>query len=259
MKKIPIIVIALCVLCLPQWGLGWTCRTHTFIAMQAGMKNPEYACLPDASRYDNYQLLLPFHYHNAAPSAVIDAGYIDRYAVTEALYVPQAEPHGRAIRIFVPDEAGVLYWKIVELYRKMKKTEYPAEYRYAMISIAHFIGDLANPLHNYPHGVQPAGDGRVYKEIGKWASSVHDAFDKRFDTVEDPVLRIREIHVASEEDLRAEIVRMANKAIALANACYHDDPAKRRGMTDAEVTAQVESAVALLRAVLKDCRRTFEE
>jgi hypothetical protein len=259
MKKMPVMVIALCILLLPQWGFGWTCRTHMFIAKQAGMKNPEYVCLPDASRYDNYQLLLPFHYHNAAPSAVVDTGYIDRYAVTEALYVPQAEPHGRAIRILVPHEAGVLYWKIVDLYRKMKMTKYPAEYRYAMISIAHFIGDLANPLHNYPHGMQPAGDGKVYSEIGQWASSVHDAFDKRFDMVLDPVLTIRTINIASEEDLRAEIVRMANNAIALANACYHDDPARRRGMTDAEATAQVESAVALLRAVLKDCRRTFEE
>jgi len=260
MKRTRIWAVMLCaVLLIPVSGFSWTCRTHTLIAKQAGMKNPEYACIPDASRQDNYHLLLPFHYHNAAPATMVDAAYIDRFAVKEALYVPEAERNARPIRIMVPHEAGVLYWKIIELYRKLKTTEVPADYDYAMMCIAHFIGDLAQPLHNYPHGSEPASDGKVYKEIGKWASSVHDAFDGRFDAVTNPVLKMRVVRIAPEEDLRREVARMANESIALANRCYNDDPSKRRGMTDAEVTSRIEDAIALLQAVLTDCRRTFRK
>ncbi len=257
-KRIEALAVVLCAaLLIPVSGYGWTCRTHMYIAKQAGMKNPEYACIPDASRHDNYRLLLPFHYHNAAPDAVVDSAYIDRYAVIEALYVPKTEPGGRPIKIMVPHEAGVLYWKIIELYRKLKTTEARADYDYAVMCMAHFIGDLAQPLHNYPHGAEPAGDGKVYREIGRWASSVHDAFDGRFDAVENPVMKIKAITIASEEDLRREVAMLANESIALAKRCYNDDPLKRRRMTDAEVTARIEDAVSLLRAVLADCRRTF--
>jgi S1/P1 Nuclease len=259
-KKILILMITLSVAhFMSADGFGWTCKTHMFIAKQAGMKNPEYACIPDASRYDNYYLLLPFHYHNAAPSTVVDSDYIDRYAVKEAVYVPQAEPGSKPIKIMVPHEAGVLYWKIVELYRKIKTTKYPADYHYAVMSIAHFIGDLAQPLHNYPHGSEPASDGEIYKEIGKWASGMHDAFDKRFDAENNPVLKLRTIEITSEEDLRDEIIKIANAAIIIANACYNDDPLQRREMTSMEVTGQVASAISLLKAVLKDCRRSFQE
>jgi len=256
-KRIRAIAVVLCaVLLVPVSGYGWTCRTHALIAKQAGMKNPEYACIPDASRHDNYGLLLPFHYHNAAPATVVDSAYIDRYTVKEALYVPIAEPGARPIKIKVPHEAGVLYWKIIELYRKLKTTEARADYDYAVMCIAHFIGDLAQPLHNIPHGSEPAGDGKVYRELGKWASSVHDAFDERFDAVANPVLRIRAVRIASEKDLRYEVARMANESIDLANRCYNVDPSKRRGMTDAEATSRIEEAVSLLQAVLADCRRS---
>jgi hypothetical protein len=257
-KRTSAMVVVLCtVLLVPVSGYGWTCRTHAFIAKQAGMRNPEYACIPDASRHDNYGLLLPFHYHSAAPDAAVDSAYIDRYTVKEAFYVPKTKPGARPIKIKVPHEAGVLYWKIIERYRILKTTEARADYDYAVMGIAHFIGDLAQPLHNYPHGAEPAGDGKVYREIGAWASSVHDAFDGRFDAVTNPVLKIKTITIASEDALRREVARLANESIALANRCYNDDPSKRRGMTDAEVTSRIEDAVSLLQAVLADCRRTF--
>lgn len=240
---------------------GWSCPTHSFIAHQAGLNSPENACIPDAARYDNYNLLVQFHYHNAAPGTVVTPQYIDQYIVSKKEYVPKADSGAKPVGIMVPAESGVLYWKIVDLYRKLKTTEFPAEYNYALMTISHLIGDLSQPLHNFPYMSEPASDGKVYPKEGAWAGpkEVHGAFDNRFDEIMPAIGKARmvnKIKLASEDDLKREIAKIANDSIVLANKCYSEN---QRGMKDEEVAAQVASSIVLLKAVISDTRRFFVE
>jgi hypothetical protein len=233
-------------------AFAWSCKTHTFIADVAGMKNPEYACIPDAARYDNYNLLGQFHYHNAAPGTKVTAEYIEKFAVEKKEYVPKDKPDSKPVSIMVPNESGVLYWKIIELYKELKATKYSSTYNWDRMSIAHFIGDLSQPLHNYPSGDEPASDGRVYSSVGAWSKASHASFDERFDKLAPRALDIPEIKIDSENDLRKEVSKIANASIDLANLCYKE---QGRMMKDDEVTSQVVSSIALLRAVLKNTER----
>lgn len=232
---------------------AWSCRTHAFIAAQAGMKNPEAACIPDAARNDNRSLLTPFHYHNAAPGTAVTPEYIKRHAVVQREYVPKDDPGGRPLSILVPHPSGVLYWKLVDLYKKIGSAQYSFEYSYARMSIAHFIGDLSQPLHNYPHGNQRAADGKAYAEAGLWAKENHAAFDNRYDALLPRLGPVAAIRIDSEDDLMREVARMANAAIVLADRCYRDG---RRAMTDEEAASQVAQSVSLLKAVLESTHRS---
>ncbi len=70
--------------------------------------------MPDIIRDENYDLLAPMHYHDAAPGTVITPEYIDKYTVKEVI----VNIDGRNLKILLPHQAGVLYWKIVNLYEK---------------------------------------------------------------------------------------------------------------------------------------------
>lgn len=260
MRKImkPVVLLGMFMALPASICYGWSCQTHSFIAHQAGLDDPENACVPDASRYDNYNLLVQFHYHNAAPNTAVSPEYIDKYGVSEQEYVPKADPASRSIKIMVPAESGVLYWKIVDLYRKIKTTKYSSDYNYGLMTIAHLIGDLSQPLHNYPYKDEPASDGKVYHDEGLWSGKAHGAFDARFDEVLPYMgkgILSEKIVVSSEDDLKREIVKIANSSISIANAAYKENGRK---MTDDEVAHQVASSVVLLRAVLNDTRRIFE-
>lgn len=253
------IVLLLTVLSWTSLGYGWSCPTHSFIAHQAGLSTPDNACIPDAARYDNYNLLVQFHYHNAAPATIVTPRYIDQYAVVEKEYVPKTEMQAKAVKILVPADAGVLYWKIVELYKKLKTTPHKTEYDYALMTIAHLIGDLSQPLHNFPYLDEPAGDGKVYSKEGTWAKTLHGLFDDRYnDTL--PALgkarRSLKIRITSEEELKQEIAKLANASIALATTCYNEN---QRIMKDEEVADQVAGSIALLKAVIGDTRRVFAD
>ncbi|MEM5800982.1 MAG: hypothetical protein QXD54_05430, partial [Candidatus Aenigmatarchaeota archaeon] len=164
-------------------GFSWSCKTHIFIAQEAGIKNPEITCFPDLIMKENESLLGPFHWHNASPNTVVTPDYIDQYQIIEGMYIKLNSPESRPIKIKVPDPAGVLYWKILDLYQKMQK-ESGWKYDYYLANIAHYIGDLSQPLHNFPYKDLPASDGKPYPEIGFWAEKNH----WEFDTVLDPYL-----------------------------------------------------------------------
>ncbi|NVN99403.1 MAG: hypothetical protein HXX17_08770 [Geobacteraceae bacterium] len=261
--KIYIKALAVTVTLFTWTGLsyGWSCPTHSFIAHQAGLSSPDTACITDAARYDNYNLLVQFHYHNAAPGTVVTPQYIDQYTVSKREYIPKGDPGAKPLEIMVPADSGVLYWKIVDLYRKLKATEFPSEYNYALMTISHLIGDLSQPLHNFPYMNEPASDGKAYPKEGSWAGpkEVHGAFDNRFDEIMPAIGKARmanSIKVSSEDDLKREIAKIANASIALANRCYSEN---QRGMKAEEVAAQVASSIVLLKAVIGDTRRVVGE
>lgn len=261
-KVITLMLLIVSALLWTETGYGWSWRTHTFIAEQAGMENPRLANIPDASRFDNIYLLIRFHYHNAAPGTVVTSGYIDKYDVKETVAVPKGDNgKPKPVKIMLPHEAGVVYWKIIDCYRKIKNTSYRSEYDYALMSIAHFIGDVSQPLHNYPRDNEIASDGKMYQEEGAWGRRLHKPFDNRFDDI---LLRRKKllssikpkpVTVRSERDLRYEVAKLANAAIKLADRCYKE----QREMTDAEVIEQISGSIGLLRAVLADTKREFPE
>lgn len=231
----------------------WSSATHTFIAQKAGVPNPEYANFPDVSRNENYSLLVPLHWHDAAPSTIVTPDYIDQYQTTVVEYVKAGACESRPIKIKVPDHAGVLYWKILELYQQMKgKTGW--EYDYYLFNIAHYVGDLSQPLHNFPYGNEPASDGKIYSEIGVWSKENHRAFDDilessfpldpKADRTFDSWIAVPSIR--SVDDLKREISSVANHSIALAKRCYSE----RRIITKDEALKQVAMSVALLKGII---------
>jgi len=120
--------------------------------------------------------------------------------------------------------------------------------------IAHFISDLSQPLHNYPRGTNPAGNGKIYPEIGAWSLERHREFDKILDDHLPPDGEMDklvnsatyEVNIESVDDLKREIARIANSAIKLANQCY----AGKRSMTKEEAIRQIAMSISLLKSVM---------
>jgi len=236
---------------------AWSCKAHIFIAREAGIPNPHTACWPDLAKKENDALLGPYHWHNAAPDAKIGPAYIDRYQVREDPVAPVGDTGSRPMKIRVPDPAGVLYWKIVETYRALKNAT-GWEYEYYLSNLAHYVGDLSQPLHNFPYGADPAGDGKPYPEQGAWAKRMHQDFD----TVLDPSIplsgdearkfaaMVKPPSIGSDEDLKRAIAEMANKAISLANECYSG----KRIISREEALTQAAGSVSLLKAIGKSAR-----
>ena len=250
-----ILVIILTVFNFSPRAFSWSPETHIFIATEAGMKNPELTCFPDLVKEENITLSGPFHWHDAAPTTIVTPDYIDQHQVTEEMYVKVGAPESKPINVKVPDPTGVLYWKIVELYQQMKGTT-GWEYEYYLSTIAHYVGDLSQPLHNYPYADNPASDGKSYAELGFWAKENHEQFDSVLDSClpltgkEKKTFQtmITPIQIVSVDDLKKEISKIANTAISLANRCY----AEKRLLTKDEALRQIAMSVSLLRAIIKN-------
>ncbi|ACI20880.1 conserved hypothetical protein [Thermodesulfovibrio yellowstonii DSM 11347] len=234
---------------------AWDCKTHAYIAKKAGIRIPEAACMPDIIRDENYDLLAPFHYHDASPDTVVTPEYIDKFGIKEAFLLVD----GKNFRISVPHPAGVLYWKIVQIYEKMKsldrtKPDNVLAYEYYLVSIAHYIGDLSQPLHNFPYGDSPASDGKMYEKEGYFNREYHIKFDEAFshylNTSADIHIKIdnaiKQIKLSSKEDLKKEISEIANSAIKIANKCYNEN----RLPNEEELIKQISWSISLLRAVI---------
>jgi len=252
-------LMTITVLALFSNAFGWSCETHTYIALEAGMKNPETACLPDLAREENKSLLGPLHWHDAAPNTVVTPSYIDKFKIVEAKYVKVGSPDSKPITINVPDPSGVLYWKIVELYEKMRGAT-GWIYDYYLCNIAHYVGDLSQPLHNFAYDEEPASDGKTYPEIGAWAKENHGQFDSVLDSYL-PLAGEEKIHfqalivpvqIMSVDDLKTEISKIANSAIGLANRCYSE---KGRIITKEEALRQIAMSVSLLKGIIANTNK----
>jgi len=257
MRKNTNLLIFLLILFLPfSNSFAWDCKTHAYIAKKAGIRIPEAACLPDIIRDENPSLLAPFHYHNASPDTVVTPEYINKYTVKEEIITID----GRTINIFVPHEAGILYWEIINIYEKMKsldmtKPDNQLAYEYYIASIAHYIGDLSQPLHNFPYGSSPASDGKVYLKEGEFNKEEHIKFDEAFSFYlsSDPEINqkidnaLNTVNIKSKDDLKKEIAKIANSAIKIANSCYKE----KRLPSKEELIRQIASSISLIKAINK--------
>jgi len=234
---------------------GWSSETHRFIAQQAGLKYPESACFPDASREENKDLLGPFHWHNAAPGTVVTPEYIDAFPILKESHLTQNYFKPKKLNIMVPHQVGALYARIVDLYNRMQGKKGWA-YDYYLGTVAHFVGDLSQPLHNYPHGKSLASDGQKYPEQGQWSAHRHQRFDNALnrhlplDAAGEQQFRalLTPITITSEADLKKEIAQIANSAITLANKCYAE---KRDHLTKDEAFRQAALSVSLLKGIIE--------
>ncbi len=247
-----LVLVALLTLALSTQAWGWSAMTHYFIALEAGISFPESACFPDLSKNDNNNLLGPFHWHNAAPQTVVTPDYIDRFKIRGGYYLKKTDLEQEPIYVKAPHPAGVLYYRICELYKKLTRA-YGWQYDYYITNIAHYVADLSQPLHNFPYGEDPASDGNRYAEMGAWAKRNHGKFDSAFDRylplTADKQEKLRRLvappAVGSSDDLKRGICTIANSSIALANKCYSEN----RKMTEEEVFTQVARSISLLKAV----------
>jgi hypothetical protein len=253
-----IIIVIFIALALSTNAFSWSCKTHIFIAQEAGIKNPEAVCFPELEKKENKALLGPFHWHDASPNTIVTPEYIDQYQITEGMYVKIDSPESKPIKIRVPDPLGVLYWRILELYQRMKgKTG--LEYDYYLINIAHYIGDLSQPLHNFPYEDKPTSDGKSYPEIGFWSKKHHLEFDMALDPflpLDDKKKKsfrsmITSPQITSIDDLKKEIAKIANSSIALANKCYSE----KRVISKDEALRQVVMSISLLKAIIEGSKK----
>ncbi len=234
---------------------AWDCKTHAYIAKKAGVRIPEAACMPDIIRDELYDLFEPLHYHDAAPDTEVTPEYIDKFKIKETMVNIDEKNY----RLEIPHPTGVLYWKIVELYNKMKsldksKIDNALAYEYYLFSIAHFIGDLSQPLHNFPYGNKQASDGKVYAKEGSFNKEYHLKFDEAFSNylskypnINNKIDRaLRQIQLNSTEDIKKEISEIANSAIKIANKCFNEN----RLPSEEELIHQISLSISLLKAII---------
>lgn len=259
MRRIKIIIQIILILFFFSNSYAWDCKTHSYIAKKAGLRVSEVACIPDIIRDELYDLLSPFHYHEASPDTVVTPEYIDRFSIDETVI----EMHGKKYKISVPHPSGVLYWKILQIFEKMESLDKSIRdnllaYEYHLYSIAHYVGDLSQPLHNFPYGEYPASDGKVYAIEGNFNRENHFKFDESFsyhlknnpqiDMMIDKA--IKEINIRSKEDLKREISNIANAALKIANECVKDN----RLPSEEELIQQVSWSISLIKAIIKATR-----
>ncbi len=257
MRRVKQIVIQiLLILSIFSISYAWDCKTHAYIAKKAGLKVPEAACMPDIIRDELYDLLSPSHYHNASPDTFVTSEYIERFNVEEILI----ENKGKRYKISVPHPSGILYWKILQIFEKMKSLDKSIQdnllaYEYYLFNIAHYIGDLSQPLHNFPYGEYPASDGKVYALEGNFNKEYHFKFDESFShsLYINPQIdfliekNIKDLNIRSKEDLKKEISAIANAALKIANACFKEN----RLPSEEELVQQISWSISLLKAIIK--------
>jgi hypothetical protein len=266
------ILVFLAVFVFSGAAFGWSCKTHKFIALKAGLSSAlDAVCCPDTCNDENEDAISPLHYYNAAPSTEVSPEYLDRTVEMLFVILYPYLPEPEQIKIKVPNKSGALYWEILELYKDMKGKKEKGEKVY-FSTIAHFVGDLSQPLHNFPYEDELASDGKRYSRQGKWATEKtgedkygneekrHGDFDHAFDDFIDENLqigndpkdcsksfeaKITPVSIESLNDLRLEISRIANSSIRIANTCYKG----KRDMKTDEVFIQVGMSVSLLKAI----------
>ena len=207
-------------------AFGWYDKTHVSIAKAAG--------------YDRW--------FNAvgADIAKIKAGNIEAYNHicnnNENREVTAALVHAQVPRYNDPRDAeGHLYGAIIAALREYKKSTLAQKYaEYHLAYCAHYVGDLSQPLHNFPNDefnrrFHLKNDGIVDEEVmkhhGRIAENMHPI-----------VLRPEKF----EDDLAREIAQLANTARYLGLRLKREN----RVMTKDEAYRQLGHSASLLRAIL---------
>jgi len=200
---------------------AWNDETHIAIARAAGYAKWYNAAGADLAKVKAGKTESNNHYVNNSLDTV----------VTPEMVLSQA---GRYNRI---EAKGHLYGAIISSLRKYQKAIQDGEYgEYHMGYCAHYVGDLSMPLHNI-----------VYDEYNRTHHREMDGIIN--DEVLDNQSRIDiyPVVIKSEANLAAQIARIANLSITLANHLE----AENRKLTKDEAYLQISHSASLLHAILK--------
>ena len=199
---------------------AWNDETHLAIAKAAGYYKWYNAAAADIVKIKVKDKEDPNHYVNNTPGAVI----------TSQMVLKQVKYYDQV------DEIGHLYGAIIASLKNYLADKQRGEYgEYHMAFCAHYVGDLSMPLHNI-----------YYSPFNK---KYHKTLDGIINTeVLDNLRRIRiyPIHIRSEQDLAAEIARIANITAKLGFQLEKE----KRLLTSAEAYEQISYSASLLKGIL---------
>lgn len=206
---------------------AWHDETHLAVAKAAGYSKWYNAAGADMAKIKAGRVEQNNHYYNN----------MDSHEITAAEVLAQKGRYNDAA-----DQEGHLYGAIlasIEEYGKTARTGKYAEYHLAFC--AHYMGDLSQPLHHAPFddfnkARHERNDGIVGHEVLT-----------NINLIEKHMYPIRLSTERVEEDLAAEIGRVANLSRALALKMKKED----RDMTRDEAYRQLGHSASLLRAVLR--------
>lgn len=205
---------------------GWHDRTHLAIAQASGFERWYSAAAPDVvkSRAAFRAIEEKNHYFNNNAEKPVTAGMV--LGQTERFNDPE-------------DEEGHLYGAIIGSVRDYKELKASGKYAdYPLVFCAHYAGDLSMPLHNTP-----------YDTFNKERHSINDGIIEcnALNNIGFIQRSIYDIRIESEEDLAAEIARIAETARKLGRKIRKEN----RNMSQAEVYTQIIHSASLFRAVLQ--------
>jgi len=214
-----ILILLILVLTTPTYA--WHDFTHTAIAISLG----DYAftaTAPDAAK-----IKAPTEGANHYRNNPYDHDVTSEDVTTQAPLHDTLTGHS---------STGCLYGSILASTRTYQARTKEGKYAmYHLGYVAHYVGDLAMPLHN-----------TIYDDFNK---KNHKAFDAVLETIckdnPDVFKDAVAVSITTEAELITEICKLANKSIKLASLCKEED----RTITEAEATTQCTMATSLLKGI----------
>lgn len=218
-RKFSLAVLVLIIF--PVYSFAWHDETHITIARAAGYKKWFNAAGADIAKLKADYKEKHNHYVNNSKGTV----------VTPKMVLKQASKYNTW------QFKGHLYGAIISSVRSYLKDTNGGKYaQYHLAYCAHYVGDLSQPLHNtlynsYNRKNHVATDAIINGEVMKNIQKI----------------KIYNIHISSEQELAAEVARIANSSIALG----YKIEAEGRLLTKEEAYSRVGHSASLLKAILE--------
>lgn len=202
-------------------ALAWYDETHLAIAKAAGYSKWYNAAGPDMVKIKAGKREGNNHYCNNPPGKIISRTVVEN----------QIHRYNRE------DSDGHLYGAIVHAFRDYLEARRQGKYaEYYLAFCCHYVGDLSMPFH---HTVPTNFSQKTHKEIERNTNKA--GIDGIYSQI-----RIYPIKIDSEKMMIAEIARIANISLQLAQKLE----AEKRLPTQAETDEQLGHSASLFKAIL---------
>jgi hypothetical protein len=140
------------------------------------------------------------------------------------------------------DRKGHLYGAIIATIRDYKKRTTESKYsEYYLAYLAHYVGDLSQPLHNYKY------DAFNKAHHNDFDGAVEGNFEKLVPKIKRYMTPVSISKEHFEADVAREVARIANRSHELAKKLRLEN----RDMAKEEAYRQLAMSASLLRAILK--------
>lgn len=205
---------------------AWHDETHLAVAKAAGYKKWYNAAGADIAKIKAGNIESFNHYFN----------FPGNDAITPGSVLNQAEKYNDP-----EDNSGHLYGAIIAAVREYEKTSKQGKYAsYHIAYLAHYIGDLSQPLHNMP-----------YDDFNRARHKTNDGIveDEALANMQKIKKHMYPLELSCgdfEKELSREIARIANSAARLGWKLRSEN----RDMSKTEAYIQLGESASLLRAAL---------